>query len=108
MEAINAQFKEIARKKGFQNLKDVWRSFSPKLTTSERQSLVLALSNDHPWIWEAVLDDFLSTEDVELCLPVLSQVIAKTGVGIGLNRFRQRCREDVNYAKQRALLHDKN
>ncbi|KPV64025.1 MAG: hypothetical protein AOA66_0476 [Candidatus Bathyarchaeota archaeon BA2] len=98
MEETAAQFKEIVRQKGFRNLAEEWQGFSSKLSASERQQIVIDLSKDNPWTWEPVLDNFLSTEDVELCLPILSNIAERTGLGIRLLSFRERCSEDVKFA----------
>jgi len=97
---IAAQFKEVVRQKGFRSITEEWLNFSSKLSISEKQQVAVALSKEHPWIWEPVLDDFLSNHDLELCLPVLDNVIARTGLGIGLHSFRKRCSADVDFANQ--------
>ena len=97
---IAAQFKEVVRQKGFRSITEEWLIFSSKLSISEKQQVAVALSKEHPWIWEPVLDDFLSNHDLELCLPVLDNVIARTGLGIGLHSFRKRCSADVDFANQ--------
>lgn len=104
MEGTTARFKEMARQKVFKNLAEEWKGFSSKLSALERQQIVIDLSKDHPWIFEAVIDNFLSTEDVELCLPILSNIVERTGLGIGLLSFRKRCSEDVKFA-ERCMSH---
>ncbi len=92
------QFKESARKRGFKNLKEAWQQYSSNMSALEKQQLVLELSKDQPWWWKEIIDDFLSTHDVTLCMPILEKVVEKGGLWIGLMHFNQRCSDDPDFA----------
>lgn len=94
------QFKELARKRGFKNLKVNWQYYSSGMSATEKQRIVIELSKEHPWVWEEVIDDFLSTQDLQLCLPIIDKVVEIAGLGIGLMSFRQRCSDDLDFANQ--------